>query len=103
MFSVLPTAPEILTLSPLEQIAPEARPFLLDCSIYAYPSADLIWLKDGAQIIDGSAQTVLNNGSLYFEQLYRAAAGKYQCRANNSIGTYLSPEITVTVACKQWF
>lgn len=99
-FLVQPTAPEILTLSQLEYTSPEARPFLLNCSIYAYPVADLIWLKDGIQVIDGSAQTILSNGSLYFEQLYRAAAGKYQCQANNTIGTYLSPEITVTVACK---
>ena len=95
--------PEIKSVSAEQQIAPEAQPFMLNCTATGHPVPEITWFKNNIYLNDTAHQYFLTNGSLYFETLPRSASGLYRCEANSILGRDVSQSINLTVACEYFY
>ena len=80
----------------------------LECVLIAYPYANLTWYKDDYAISSDKYSIVLSNIGAYvkvtssvgFPSIKISDSGKYQCKAINELGQFLSQEAFLTVNCK---
>lgn len=58
------------------------------CDVDAFPTAELIWLKNGDIIKDDDNFQILKDPSaLIIKQMLPHLVGNYTCRVNNSLGS----------------
>ena len=72
----------------------EGSPVNITCEASGKPLADVAWIRNG--VLESSGRKA---ASLKFNNISRADAGKYTCRANNSLEV-TSIDTTIVVYCK---
>ena len=60
-----------------------------------YPQPKYRWMKDGVFLSDFSSEHFYK-----IQSVSRSDAGNYRCYSKNSVGTIISENIKLTVACK---
>ena len=81
---------------------------ILHCGLMAYPYANLTWYKDDNAIPSDKYSTKSSNVGTYvkltsnlgFSSVKISDSGRYQCKAINELGEFLSQEAFITVYCK---
>ena len=81
---------------------------ILQCGLMAYPNANLTWFKDDNAIPSDKYSMGSSNigayvelaSSLTFSSINISDSGRYQCKAINELGEFLSQEAFITVYCK---
>ena len=69
----------------------------LTCSADGNPASTITWRR---VFNNGSDSDLLFTGNLYVINSNRNNAGRYRCKADNSIGSAINQTIRVTVNCK---
>ncbi len=73
---------------------------MLNCSVFAIPTADYTWRRDGLTLTLDGVRLATDNGSLILSELYRNDSGSYECTASNLYGEVTSQPALLTVLGK---
>ena len=76
----------------------EGNAVVLDCLSQGNPPPTVTWFKDGKMMNIAALQ----NGSLYISSVDFLDSGEYSCSVTNSLGTAVSPTVTLQVNSKLW-
>ncbi|XP_054713925.1 hemicentin-1-like [Uloborus diversus] len=60
---------------------------ILDCLVTGDPSPNIIWIKNGQQLISNHRLEIKSNGSLYIYNSSDHDSGQYKCIASNGFGS----------------
>jgi len=64
---------------------------VLNCLVSGDPEPTISWLKNGTQLTSGTKYMILENGSLWIENVADSDAGDYSCLATNEAGNDTAP------------
>ena len=99
LLCVHPDPPTIVVFSMNISVSPLIEnAVVLDCLSRGNPPPTVTWFKDG-KMMDIAA---LPNGSLYISSVDSVEPGKYLCSVTNSLGTVVSPTVTLEIDSKLW-
>lgn len=59
----------------------------MTCETTAFPEAKSVWRKDGRKFFGDSNRVVVSDTMIRFKTLLPADSGRYECYAENAIGT----------------
>ena len=59
----------------------------MTCEVQSYPKARITWRKDGKEFVGGSNRVTVTETMVRFSTLVPADSGRYECYAENTIGS----------------
>ena len=62
----------------------------LDCGASGNPTPNIYWVKDGRRLEPNSRFSVVEGGQLQIAESKESDQGKYECVAENEVGTQYS-------------
>ncbi|XP_076332516.1 neogenin-like isoform X3 [Tachypleus tridentatus] len=94
------------TVEPADLVVVKDSPAILNCQVEGPPTPKIEWKREGTilQFIGDKRRSILQNGSLYFSNIYhtrteRPDEGVYQCMATiDNLGTIVSHSAKLQVA-----
>jgi len=81
------TSRPTVDLAPAYAKLAEGVSFFMTCDVKSHPEAKITWRKDGRDFIGDSRRVAVTNREIRFKELVQADAGRYECYAENSIGS----------------
>ena len=96
------------TINPVNTTTFAGKSTKLQCVVIAYPYANITWYKDDIAVPSDKYSTSSSNVGVYIKvtsgielsSINISDSGRYQCKAINKLGEFLSQEAFLTVNCK---
>lgn len=65
----------------------EGSPVVLPCEVKGDPKPDILWFKNGIELISDRNFEIGNDGNLKIRNVIESDEGEYVCSATNIVGT----------------
>ncbi|XP_037047701.1 tyrosine-protein phosphatase Lar isoform X5 [Bradysia coprophila] len=91
----------VITQSPNTRVIEIGHSAIMQCRATGTPAVKIYWLKDMKRVDMSNPRYTLNNGSLQISNSISEDQGKYECVAENSIGTEHSKPTSLYVKVRR--